>query len=141
MSPQRAATAELPTAAQTEVPLAASFGKNNSPSALNPNGSSLNASRPIEIIADSTIVDSAVKPVAGYAPLGAAVSALPVETNRMRGMSPVQLARQQLDRYSISRASEPLPGQPLKLEDLLRSIPPDRRLNIVRQYWNTYGAW
>ena len=141
LSPQRAATAELPAAAQTETPAAGSFGKNNSPSALNPNGSGLNASRPIEIIADSTIVDSAVKPAAGYSPLGAAVSALPGETNRMRGMSPAELARQQLDRYSISRASEPLPGQPLKLEDLLQSMPPDRRRNIVRQYWNTYGAW
>lgn len=141
LTPQRAASTEILPAAQSEVPLAAPIGKGNSSSALNPNGSSLNTSRPIEIIADSTIVDSAVKPAAGYAPLGAAISTLTGETNRMRGMSPAELARQQLDRYSISRASEPLPGQPLKLEDLLRSSPPDRRRNIVRQYWNTYGAW
>lgn len=141
LTPQRAASTEIPPATQAEVPMAAPIGKTNSTSALNPNGSNLYTSRPIEIIADSTIVDSAVKPAAGYAPLGAAISTLPGETNRMRGMSPAELARQQLERYGISRASEPLPGQPLKLEDLLRSTPPDRRRNIVRQYWNTYGAW
>lgn len=141
ITPQRAASTDILPAAQSEVPLAAPIGKGNPPSALNPNGSSLSSSRPIEIIADSTIVDSAVRPAAGYAPLGAAISTLPGETNRMRGLSPAELARQQLERYSISRANEPLPGQPLKLEDLLRSSPPDRRRNIVRQYWNTYGAW
>jgi len=107
LTPQRAASMEIPRAIQAEVPLAAPIGKTNS-SALNPSGSNLNGSRPIEIIADSTIVDSAVKPAAGYAPLGAAISAMPVEPNRMRGMSPAELARQQLERYGISRASEPL---------------------------------
>ena len=138
---QKTLSDEISFPAQAEVPLATPIAKSNPSSALNPNGSSLSASRPIEIIADSTIVDSAVKPAAGYAPLGAATPTLPGETNRMRGIAPADLARQQLERYSISRASEPLPGQPLKLEDLLRSTPPDRRRNIVRQYWNTYGAW
>lgn len=132
---------QSPPSLPVEMPLASPITKSNPPSALNPNGSSLGGSRPVELVADSTIVDSEVKPAAAYAPLGATLPGLPGEANRPRGLAPAELARQQLQRYSISQASEPLPGQPLKLEDLLRSIPPDRRRGIVRQYWNTYGAW
>lgn len=112
-----------------------------SASVLNPLGSGLGASRPVELVDDSTIVDTEVQPAAGYTPLEAALPTLPNKPNRGSGLASAELARQQLDRYSVGRASEPLPGQPIKLEDMLGSAPPDRRRNIVRQYWNAYGAW
>ncbi len=49
--------------------------------------------------------------------------------------------QQLLQPYDVSSVQGPLPGRPVSLDELLRSTPIPARLNMLRQYWDTYFDW
>lgn len=104
---------------------------------LPPRGQSTPNSRPVELISNQPIQDNQIRLASGSEP----EFGLPNRLPRHSGSASPELVRQLLARYDLNKASEPLPGQPLRLADALQSTPPERRRAIVKQYWQTYGAW
>ena len=52
------------------------------------------------------------------------------------------LAQQIVDRYSMDNTSEPLPGEPMKLKEMLQQpLPLQHRPAMVSQYWETWFDW
>jgi hypothetical protein len=52
------------------------------------------------------------------------------------------LAKLIVDRYSMDNAAEPLPGEPMKLKEMLQQpIPMQSRRPMVSQYWETWFDW
>ncbi len=52
------------------------------------------------------------------------------------------LAKQIVDRYSMDNAPDPLPGEPMSLEQMLQQpLPTQNRQPMVSQYWETWFDW
>ena len=46
-----------------------------------------------------------------------------------------------ISQFSIAQTSQPLPGVPVTLEEMLRTTQTQSRLSMVQQYWETYFDW
>lgn len=46
-----------------------------------------------------------------------------------------------MSQYSPDRALQPLPGEPVAMQQMLEMTPPQNRPAMVNQYWATYQAW
>ena len=75
--------------------------------------------------------DSLVQPVTFQSPID----------NGTTGVDGADLTARLLQRYNIDIAPDPLPGQPTKLEDLLKTTPFQKRYEVVNAYWETYEEW
>lgn len=53
----------------------------------------------------------------------------------------LQLARDLVQRYSVSDSNQTLPGRPVTLRELLAQTPVEYRKSMVMQYWETAYDW
>ncbi len=51
------------------------------------------------------------------------------------------LAKNLMSQFSVNSVSQPLPGQPIAMQEILQLTPPQNRTAMVNQYWATYQAW
>ena len=50
----------------------------------------------------------------------------------------LSLARKIMTRYEINNAPDPLPGRPVKLEEVLQTTPQHLQKKVITQYWETF---
>lgn len=51
------------------------------------------------------------------------------------------LAKAMIERFDVSRAPDPLPGDPTSLLEMLQKVPAYKHRQAVLQYWETYFDW
>ncbi len=79
----------------------------------------------------SAQIDSQVRPTGFTQP-----ATQPLENDDL------ELALELMDRYSVDRAPEPLPGRPVRLAEILQTpMPSNQRTRMINEYWTTYYDW
>ncbi len=64
------------------------------------------------------------------------------QSMNVRQSTNTDLAMRLMDRYRVSAAPDPLPGQPTSMLEMLQQpITPGQRGAMVQQYWETYYDW